>query len=311
MPRSVQTSPRHAGRDLLSLALIDTRNALLRWLAVFERSADAGAAAPSPPLPDIDPPLWLAVEAGWFQEYWIARNVQRSRGTACDPALPRLASIEPQADGWLRGRAGGARRLPAVDRWRVGLPPLAAVRQYLVDTLETTLDLLASADETDAALYFYRLALFHEDAACESLARTAQAFGLAIDEQGEAAAPAGGRPPDGPASSQDATAIVGAVTGTGRIAPGRLLAEVVTAAPRPPLVFPATRHRLGVGPGGFAFDNERAGARSRPARVRDRRPAGELVAVRRVRRGRRLRRAALVVGRGPCLAAGRLAGVGG
>ena len=248
------TSPRQAGRDWLSLALIDTRNALLRWLAVFERGAEAGAAAPSVPPSDIDPPLWLVVEAAWFQEYWIARNVQRSRGPACDPALPRLASIEPQADGWLRSRTDRAQRLPAAERWRVGLPSLAAVRQYLVDTLETTLDLLASAEETDAALYFYRLALFHEDAACESLARAAQAFGLAVDDPRESAAAADGKAPGGTAPRPDGTAIVGA--GTGRIASGRLLAGIVTAAPRQPLVFPATRHRLGLGSDGFAFDNE-------------------------------------------------------
>ncbi len=254
MPLPLPTSPRHAGRDLLSLALIDTRNALLRWLAAFERETWAGAAAAAAALrPDIDPPLWLALEAAWFQEYWIARNVQRSRGEACDPTLPRLASIEPQADGWLRSPVDRAIRLPAAERWQAGLPPMTAVRQYLVDTLETTLDLLASADEGDAALYFFRLALFHEEAACESLARTAQAFGVAAEDRSDPVALA--------ASARAATAphrgeaVV--ASGTGRLVGGRLLGDIAIVAPRPPLLFPATRHRLGVGPEGFAFDNER------------------------------------------------------
>ena len=36
-----------------------------------------------------------------------------------------------------------------------------------------------------------------------------------------------------------------------------LLRELSTSAPRAPLLFPATRHRMGVEPGGFAFDLER------------------------------------------------------
>ena len=78
---------RHAGREVLSLALMDARNNSLRWAAAFE-------AAPAV----LGGPLWQLGHIGWFQEHWIARNVQRGRGERCDPTHPKLASILPDAD---------------------------------------------------------------------------------------------------------------------------------------------------------------------------------------------------------------------
>ena len=138
-PQAIQ----HAGRDLLSLALIDARNGLLLRLAADE----------SPPA------LRLALRAGWYADRWICRHVQRQRGEACDPSAPRLAGIEPRADAW----AANVGELPTPE----------ALRGYLAETLEITLDLLAAmpaAAESDAALYFYRQALLHEDRLGEALA---------------------------------------------------------------------------------------------------------------------------------------------
>ncbi|CAD5372499.1 FGE-sulfatase domain-containing protein [Rubrivivax sp. A210] len=130
---------RTAGRELLSLALIDARNRLLALLAEDESA----------------PALRLAARAGWFQEYWIACHVQRQRGEACDPAATRLAGIELAIDAW---------RAPE------GPPPAPAdLRSYLAETLEITLDLLAASTEDDAALHFFRLALQHEDRVVEAL----------------------------------------------------------------------------------------------------------------------------------------------
>ena len=88
---------RRAGPDLLSLALIDARNALLALLA-HDESPRA---------------LRLAARAGHDQEYWIARHVQRQRGEACDPAAPRLAGIEPRSAAWCAedGEPAGAEEL--------------------------------------------------------------------------------------------------------------------------------------------------------------------------------------------------------
>ena len=130
---------RQAGRELLSLALLDARNHLLQRLARDEYT----------------PALRLALQAGFYQEHWIANHVQRGRGVACDPEGLRLAGLEPALAEWL-----------APD----GTPPSpGAVRAYLAQTLEVTLELLAGSAEDDAALHFYRQSLLHEDRLCEAL----------------------------------------------------------------------------------------------------------------------------------------------
>ncbi len=159
---------RRAGSDLLSLALIDARNHTLRWLSAFEPHLAALETNA-----DVDPPLWLVGHAAWFQEYWVARNLQRQRGEALDATRLRLASIEPRADDWFDPSCHDR-----VQRWRLQLPDAAALRQYLAETLEATLDLLAGAEDSDAGLHVYRLALLHEDRLCEALAVAAQALPL-------------------------------------------------------------------------------------------------------------------------------------
>jgi formylglycine-generating enzyme required for sulfatase activity len=196
-------SIRHADRDLLSLALIDARNLTLRWLEVFERRglhADTGAGRSV---------LWLCGHAGWYQEWWLARHVQRQRGEHCDPGAPRLASIEPRADHWFTSDGGQP-------------DDADAVRRYLADTLETTLELLAAADEGDAALHFHRAALLHEDRLGECLAERAALLRLA-------------RQPD----------------------PVPPLVAAPSRPAREPVWMPAARLQLGSTPGGFVPDNER------------------------------------------------------
>jgi len=203
---------RRAGKELLSLALMDTRNHTLRWIGACE-TALAATQMQVPKLAEIDPPLWLLGHVGWFQEFWIARNVQRQRGTACDPTPPRLASIAAEIDRWF----DPAQALHDA-RWSLDLPSLASIKQYLVDSLETTLELLdAVPQEDDASLYFYRLALFHEDLQHEAFAVLSQTVGF--DAQ--------------------------------------LLPPMAAFNGRPPLLFPATRWSLGSAAGGFVFDNEK------------------------------------------------------
>lgn len=164
---------RQAGRDPLSLALIDARNCTLRRFEAFE----VAGALDVPCEPELDPPLWVLGHVAWFQEYWIGRNVERYRGAQADPTRPKLASIEPQADAWYDDQA-----VPHAQRWQIHLPDAAATRQYLVDTLESTLDLLAGAPETPDGLYMFRLALFHEDLVAETLATMAQTLGIAMPD---------------------------------------------------------------------------------------------------------------------------------
>ncbi|MDM0045476.1 SUMF1/EgtB/PvdO family nonheme iron enzyme [Variovorax dokdonensis] len=166
---------RRADRELLSLALIDARNHTLHLLSLYEQALEQAGQARIAPTAQVTPPIWLAGHIGWFAEWWIARNTQRAYGMDCPVRPTRLASIEPHADLWWNPT-----QRPPADRWAPDLPDLSATKAYLLETLEATLDLLERAGETDAALYFYRLALFHEDLRGEQLVVMAQALGLPI-----------------------------------------------------------------------------------------------------------------------------------
>ena len=210
---------RRAGRELLSLALMDARNHTLHLFGQYQNALEATnfkvacTAA-------LNPPLWLLGHVGWFQERWIGRNLQRALGTRCDPARARLASMEPNADRWWDWD-----QVPHAARWTLGLPDMGHCRAYLLNTLESTLELLEKAGDDDDALYFYRLCLFHEDLQGEAFTCMAQALGLVLDKP---------------------------------------LQKAFTPAPmvlREPLLIPATTWQMGSAPGlgaGFAFDNEKA-----------------------------------------------------
>ncbi len=144
---------RRAGRELLSLALMQARNRTLVWLSALDRVEGAHA---------------VAGRVGWWQERWIARHVQRARGDAADATQAPLASIEPRADAWWgpQGQPDGA--------------AARALRGYLEATLETTLELLAATPEDDAALHWFRAALFEEDAALRRFASLAQTHAVDV-----------------------------------------------------------------------------------------------------------------------------------
>ena len=195
---------RRAGKDVLSLALMDARNHVLRWAAAFE-AGPGGAATRAPD--GLRSALWELGHLGWFQESWIARNVQRQRGEQADATRPKLASILPDADALFGSPSSG----------QASLPELQMLRQYLVESLETTLELLDGSQQDDDALYFYRLALLHEDGCAERFAVLAQGLGLDLG----------------------------------------LLAALAARPPRAPLLFPATRWRLGRERGGLVLDREK------------------------------------------------------
>ena len=167
---------RRAGRDLLSLALMDARNHTLHLLDQFESAKAAGRdARPEAPLPGPEP-LWLAGHVGWMAEAWLGRNTQRAMGSACPPQPVRLGSIEPHADRWWNPE-----QMPPTGKSSpADVPGLATTKSYLLETLESTLELLEKTPEKDEALYFYRLALFHEDLRGEQLITLAQARGLPL-----------------------------------------------------------------------------------------------------------------------------------
>ena len=143
---------RTADAGLLSLALMDARSRTLGWLAAFDGLRFNPAPAQA------DPPWWRAGQAGWFQEHWIARNVQRGRGAAATADGLRYSSVEPRADAWFSPLSN-----TRAQRWQLAPPQPAELHDYLAHTLDITLALLDKAEPTDDGLYFFRLAALHED----------------------------------------------------------------------------------------------------------------------------------------------------
>ena len=174
-PTSIdEPAMRHAGRELLSLALMDARNHTLHLLSHFEPLLhEAGSL---PPRPGVESPLWLAGHIGWLAEYWIGRNPQRALGPACPHDVVRLAFYRAAGGRLVRSGIGAIRR--RAGNWSCRAS--RRVRAYLLETLESTLELLDKSEDTDAGLYFYRVALFHEDLRCEQLVAMAQALGCRL-----------------------------------------------------------------------------------------------------------------------------------
>lgn len=163
---------RRADAALLAAALDAGRS---RTLALFE---GLRRALPSLALPldaRVNPPLWELGHLGWFEERWIARNPERARGAAGDPDAPLAPSLLAGADSLY-----DSSRVPHDSRWSLPLPDAVATLAYLHAVRERTRALLRTAGAGDAALYCFRLALFHEDMHREAWHMTARHLGLPL-----------------------------------------------------------------------------------------------------------------------------------
>ena len=154
--------------------------------------ADAwfAAAPPVPYAPERNPPIWELGHIAWFQEWWVARNPQRGRGSGCDPQAPRAPSLLPQADVWYDSSQVAHR-----SRWALPLPGEQATRDYLAATLAQTLALLKALGPApgDDALYFFRLVALHEQMHAEAAVYMAEGLGLALEGTPPPAAPSSHR----------------------------------------------------------------------------------------------------------------------
>ena len=205
----------------LARALEDARRDTLASFDAFERALP-GLVVPQ--REELNPPLWELGHVGWFQEFWIARNPQRARGVDADPDAPRLPGVRADAEALYHSG-----RVPHERRWRLPLPDARTTRAELGIQLERTLELLSDTGPGDADLYFYRLALFHEDMHHEAALYMARLLGVPIDDPRWRPAPL----PDAP----------------------------------PPLRFGPSTWTLGsAADAGFAFDNE---LRAHPVPVRE------------------------------------------
>ena len=165
---------RLSGASWLAAALVDSRQDTLSTFDVLERRL-AGLAVPQ--RETLNPPLWELGHIGWFQEFWLARNPQRWLGIRADPDAPRLAGVRARCDELYNSST-----VPHALRWALPLPDAADTRADLSRQLDTTLGLLSEASGGDAALYFFRLALLHEDMHHEAALYMAQSLGVPIDD---------------------------------------------------------------------------------------------------------------------------------
>ena len=206
-------------RAALAQALHDSRQ---RTLALFDAYEQAlGPALSVPQRPELNPPLWELGHVGWFADWWIARNPLRALGLQANPDVARLPARQA-AHGVDADALYHSSQVAHDRRWHLPLPDAHRTRADLADSLAETQALLAQADDNDDSLYFFRLALFHEDMHAEAAVYMAQTLGLDPQDKLHTNGVLAAKPPRIPQS----------------------------------LAVPASEVTLGHQGAGFAFDNE-------------------------------------------------------
>ncbi|VTU16512.1 Iron(II)-dependent oxidoreductase EgtB [Variovorax sp. PBL-H6] len=155
---------------------------------------------------------WELSHLAWFGEFWVLRGPH---------AVDALGHVQPGAPARIAGPDAlfDSSRLAHIARWSARLPTREQIDARLDAQLDACLAALATCEGSDEALYFHRLALFHEDMHAEAFAWLRATLGY----------PA----PDG-------------------------LAALPRLADAPAIEVPASQARIGwpAARGGFAFDNE-------------------------------------------------------
>ena len=149
----------------LVAALSDARERTLAWAVDL---SDAQWRVPEQP--GINPLAWELAHIAWFAEFWVLRGPHHVdvQGTVRAARPPVHAGPDALLDSSLLAHA---------QRWRTALPSRADVLGMLAAQLAACtaavpdIDTDTEPDTSNAdALYFHRLALFHEDMHGEALA---------------------------------------------------------------------------------------------------------------------------------------------
>jgi ergothioneine biosynthesis protein EgtB len=172
---SAATRLRTGTRDDVRAALVGQRE---RTLAIAQAYVDAlGPELAVPYDAGLNPPRWELGHVAWFQEWWIARNRQRSLGIRCDPLHERPPSTLADADDWF-----DSSRVAHRTRWTLPLPPIGELRHWQAEVSESTLALLDALPlhAGDDELYFFRLVCLHEAMHAEAACYMARTLGFSI-----------------------------------------------------------------------------------------------------------------------------------
>jgi gamma-glutamyl hercynylcysteine S-oxide synthase len=201
--KGVMTDARRLSGEALAQALRDCRTRTLALVADL-----SPAQWQMPRQAGVNPVAWELAHIAWFAEFWITRGPhdRDDLGHARASRAPRHAGPDAHLD---------SARLAHAERWTTPMPTRSDVMAMLSGQLDACLAALPGGDDDDA-LYFHRLALFHEDMHGEAFCWLRAALGYA--------APAGVAAPQLPTSR--------------------------------PIAVRGGAVQLGAGPVGFAFDNE-------------------------------------------------------
>ena len=108
----------------------------------------------------IEPPIWEMGHVGWFQEHWILCNLDQA-----PPIRPAAAVLY------------NSFQVPNVERWDLAFPSQAETRHYINQVLDRCIARLTGREPTEEEIYFYRLAINHEDMHSETMVHIRHTLG--------------------------------------------------------------------------------------------------------------------------------------
>lgn len=161
--RPLTSDPRRLAGAGLDAALRDSRSVILA------RTFDLPQ-WPVPERPGVNRIDWELGHLAWFAEFWVLRgpHAASADGRFVEAAQPaRIAGPDAVFD---------SSRLAHADRWRTALPSRGELASRLEAQIEACIAAIPAGDDDDA-LYFHRLALFHEDMHAEAFAWLRAALG--------------------------------------------------------------------------------------------------------------------------------------
>ena len=114
----------------------------------------------SEPTREVELPIWEMGHVGWFQEYWILRNL--------DKATPLMQGSDGLYD---------STRMYTHQRGVLAFPSRSETLEYISTVLQRCVERLGSREPTREELYYDLLCIFHEDMHSETLTFIRQTLG--------------------------------------------------------------------------------------------------------------------------------------
>ncbi|MBS0341593.1 MAG: SUMF1/EgtB/PvdO family nonheme iron enzyme [Proteobacteria bacterium] len=124
----------------------------------------------------VNPVAWELGHLAWFAEFWTRRGPHRLDEHGFVHARHPPAIVGPDA-------VFDSARLGHAQRWTTKLPARSELFSLLQQQLEACIESMPNGTGDDAALYFHRLSLFHEDMHGEAFAWMRAALGYPAPDE--------------------------------------------------------------------------------------------------------------------------------